>query len=154
MGWNEQREKRPGAKRLGEEVVWGRNNSERKEPPEPEALEDLARSTMRILRILQAVQWGSWGSCKEYNVMPHDQKLWMLKNISSSIDTNWFRPNFTWLINSFWLIFSCKFYLVFPNTVPCRTPDNTSRLDLAPSRMTCCFLLLRKALIHVDFFFG
>ena len=35
------------------------------------------------------------------------------KNISGSIDTNWFKPNFTWKINHFWLIFNHKFYLVF-----------------------------------------
>ena len=31
------------------------------------------------------------------------------KNIYGSIDTNWFKPTFTWIINSFWLIFNCTF---------------------------------------------
>ena len=38
------------------------------------------------------------------------------KNISGSIDTNGFKPNFTWEINDFWLIFNRKFYLAFLNT--------------------------------------
>ena len=38
------------------------------------------------------------------------------KNISKSIDTNGFEPNFTWKINDFWLTFNRKFYLVFSNT--------------------------------------
>ena len=53
----------------------------------------------------------TWLQC--YTMWP---KIVDGKNISGSTDTNWFKPNFTWIINCFWLIFNCKFYQVFYNT--------------------------------------
>ena len=38
------------------------------------------------------------------------------KNTSGSIDSNWIKSNFTWIIHSFWSIFTRKSYLVFNNT--------------------------------------
>ena len=43
----------------------------------------------------------------------HVTKIVDGKNISGSIDANWFKPNFTWKTNHFWLVFDRKIYLVF-----------------------------------------
>ena len=46
----------------------------------------------------------------------HMTKIVDGKHISGSIDTNGLKPNFTWKINDFWLLFNRKFYVVFLNT--------------------------------------
>ena len=53
----------------------------------------------------------TWLQC--YGTWP---KIVNGKNISGSIDTSGFKPNFTWKINDFWLIFNRKLYVLFWNT--------------------------------------
>ena len=45
----------------------------------------------------------------------HVTKIVDGKNISGSIDTYWYKANFTWITSSFWLIFHRQFYLMFKN---------------------------------------
>ena len=64
------------------------------------------------------------------------------KNSSGSIDTNWIKPNFTWIIHSFWSIFTRKFYLAFNNTA---LRSNLTPFPRTNTNVSTIFFLYQQA---------